>query len=301
MAVIISALLIYVGCIVFIRIRNAEPFGLKRQLTDFSTFMVPFNIPAYLLSKIPTTPQIDKAHLPELKLIDDNWETIRDEALALYTGGNITAKDDLPASSFYKDGRWTSFYLKVYDNKLPSAYELAPKTMALLDQMPTMNIALFAVLMPGKKLNRHHDPFAYTVRYSLGLSTPNDEGCGLTINEDDYIWRDGESVVFDETYIHSAWNNTDKPRIILMTDVDRPLKSKLVQKIYWSFGWFFNRLFFIDNLDPTHTGVGNKIGKGVLAYKHFLKSVKRRNKTFYVVAKWAVILGILYAIGASLV
>ncbi len=301
MAVIISALLIYVGCIVFIRIRNAEPFGLKRQLTDFSTFMVPFNIPAYLLSKIPTTPQIDKAHLPELKLIDDNWETIRDEALALYTGGNITAKDDLPASSFYKDGRWTSFYLKVYDNKLPSAYELAPKTMALLDQMPTMNIALFAVLMPGKKLNRHHDPFAYTVRYSLGLSTPNDEGCGLTINEDDYIWRDGESVVFDETYIHSAWNNTDKPRIILMTDVDRPLKSKLVQKIYWSFGWFFNRLFFIDNLDPTHTGVGNKIGKGVLTYKHFLKSVKRRNKTFYVVAKWAVILGILYAIGASLV
>ncbi len=301
MAVIISALLIYVGCIVFIRIRNAEPFGLKRQLTDFSTFMVPFNIPAYLLSKIPTTPQIDKSQLPELKLIEDNWETIRDEALALYTGGNITAKDDLPASSFYKDGRWTSFYLKVYDNKLPSAYKLAPRTMALLDQMPTMNIALFAVLMPGKKLNRHHDPFAYTVRYSLALSTPNDEGCGLTINEEDYIWRDGESVVFDETYIHSAWNNTDKPRIILMTDVDRPLKSKLIQKIYWSFGWFFNRLFFIDNLDPEYTGVGNKIGKGVLAYKTFLKSVKRRNKTFYVVAKWAVILSILYAIGSQFV
>ncbi|MZR62296.1 aspartyl/asparaginyl beta-hydroxylase domain-containing protein [Alcanivorax sp. DP30] len=301
MAVIISALLIYVGCIVFIRIRNAKPFGLKRQLTDFSTFMVPFNIPAYLLSKIPTTPQIDKSCLPELQLLEDNWETIRDEALALYQGGNITAKDDLPASSFYKDGRWTSFYLKVYDNKLPSAYELAPKTMALLDQMPTMNIALFAVLMPGKKLNRHHDPFAYTVRYSLGLSTPNDEKCGLTINEEDYIWRDGESVVFDETYIHSAWNNTDTPRIILMTDVDRPMKLKFVEKIYWSFGWFFNRLFFIDNLNPDHTGVGNKLGKGVLAYKHFLKSVKRRNKTFYVVAKWAVILGILYAIGSRLV
>lgn len=301
MAVIISALLIYVGCIVFIRIRNAEPFGLKRQLTDFSTFMVPFNIPAYLLSKVPNTAQIDKSYLPEVQLLEDNWETIRDEALALYTGGNITAKDDLPASSFYKDGRWTSFYLKVYDNKLPSAYELAPKTMALLDQMPTMNIALFAVLMPGKKLNRHHDPFAYTVRYSLGLSTPNDEKCGLTINEEDYIWRDGESVVFDETYIHSAWNNTDKPRIILMTDVDRPMKLKFVEKIYWSFGWFFNRLFFIDNLNPEHTGVGNKLGKGVLAYKTFLKSVKRRNKTFYVVAKWAVILGILYAIGSRLV
>ncbi|HBC17624.1 MAG TPA: aspartyl/asparaginyl beta-hydroxylase domain-containing protein, partial [Alcanivorax sp.] len=73
------------------------------------------------------------------------------------------------------------------------------KTMALLDQLPSMNIALFAVLMPGKKLNRHHDPFAYTLRYSMGLSTPNDEGCGLTVNEDDYIWRDGDSIIFDET------------------------------------------------------------------------------------------------------
>ena len=301
MAVIVVCLLVYVGCIVFIRMRNREPFGLKRQLSDFSTFMVPFNIPAYILSKVPTTPRMDKSWFPELQLIEDNWETIRDEALALYHGGNITAKEDLPASSFYKDNRWTSFYLKVYDNKLPSAYELAPKTMALLDQLPSMNIALFAVLMPGKKLNRHHDPFAYTLRYSMGLSTPNDEGCGLTVNEDDYIWRDGDSIIFDETYIHSAWNRTETPRIILMTDVDRPMKWTWVQKVYWYFGWFFNRLFFIDNLDSSHTGVGNKLGKGVLAYKGFLKSVKRKNKTFYVTAKWAVVLAVLGSIGYQLV
>ena len=156
MTVILACLLIYAGCIIFIRMRNREPFGLKRQLSDFSTFMVPFNIPAYLLSKVPTTPRLSLSHLPELQLIEDNWETIRDEAVALYHGGLITAKEDLPASSFYKDNRWTSFYLKVYDNKLPSAYDLAPKTMALLEQIPTLNIALFAVLMPGKK------PVSYT-------------------------------------------------------------------------------------------------------------------------------------------
>ena len=147
MAVIVVCVLLYVGCIVFIRVRNRKPLGLKRQLSDFSTFMVPFNIPAYLLSKVPTSPRIGLAHFPELQLIEDNWETIRDEALALYHGGNITAKDDLPASSFYKDNRWTSFYLKVYDNKLPSAYDLAPKTMALLDQLPSMNIATASFLM----------------------------------------------------------------------------------------------------------------------------------------------------------
>lgn len=301
MGIIITCLLIYVGSIVFIRLRNNKPFAIKRQLSDFSTFMVPFNIPAYLLSRVPTTPRIAPTRLPELQQIEDNWETIRDEAVALYHGGLIRAKEDLPASSFYKNNRWTSFYLKVYDNKLPSAYELAPKTMAILDQIPSLSIALFAVLMPGKKLNRHHDPFAYTLRYSLGLSTPNDPDCGLTVDNEDYIWGDGESIVFDETYIHSAWNHTDTPRIILMTDVDRPLKWQGVQKIYWYFGWFFNRLFFIDNLDPSHSGVGNRLGKGVLAYKHFLKSVKRKNKPFYVVAKWAVILAVLGSIAYALV
>ena len=59
-------------------------------------------------------------------------------------------------------------------------------------------------------------------------------------------------------------------------------------------------MFFIDNLDSSHTGVGNKLGKGVIAYKGFLKSVKRKNKTFYVTAKWAVVLAVLGSIGYQL-
>jgi beta-hydroxylase len=86
-----------------------------------------------------------------------------------------------------------------------------------------------------------------------------------------------------------------------MTDVDRPLKSKWVQKGYWFFGWFFNRLFMIDNVDSSHTGIGNKLGKGVIAYKGFLKSVKRKNKRFYVTAKWAVVLVVLGSISYQLV
>lgn len=289
---------VYVFCIVFVRLRNRETFDLKRQLTDFSTFMVPFNIPAYLLSKVPTTHRVDRRYFPELEIIEQNWETIRDEALELYQHGCITAKDDLPASSFYKDNRWTSFYLKLYDNRIPSAYNLAPKTMALLEQVPSLNIALFAVLMPGKRLNKHHDPFAYTLRYSMGLSTPNSDKSGLIINGDDYKWKDGDSILFDETYLHSAYNDSDVPRIILMTDVDRPLKSAMLQKVYWYFGRFFNRLFMIDNVDPTHTGLGNRLGKGLTAYKQFLKGIKKKNKPLYLGGKWAVIFGVLYLVFA---
>ncbi|VAW73764.1 Fe(2+)/alpha-ketoglutarate-dependent dioxygenase LpxO [hydrothermal vent metagenome] len=287
---------VYILCIVFIRRRNKVTFSLMRQLSDFSTFMVPINIPAYLFSKIPLKHAIDTDYFPELKIIEENWEVIRDEALALYENGHISAKDDLPASSFYKNNRWTSFYLKSYQHNIPSAHDLAPRTMALIDQVPSMRLALFACLNPGKKINNHHDPFAFTLRYSLGLSTPNSDESGIIVNGEDYKWADGESILFDETYLHSAYNASDKPRIILMTDIERPLKLKWLQKTYYLFGNFFNGLFTIDNVDASNTGIGNKLGYYLNKYKAFMKRFKRWNKPVYVSSKVLVLGGLLYLV-----
>jgi beta-hydroxylase len=302
MYIIIFIITTYVGSIIFVRLRNKSSFNLNRQLSDFSTFMVPFNIPAYLLSKVPLSSIVSTEHFPELKVIEENWETIRDEALALYQQGYIDIKaDDLPGSSFYKNNRWTSFYLKIYGNKIPSAYKLAPKTMALIEQVPSMRMALFACLNPGKKLNNHHDPFAFTLRYSMGLITPNKKECGLMVNGEHYQWKDGESILFDETYFHSAYNNTDTPRIVLMTDIDRPLKSRVLQNIYYCFGWAFNRFFSVDNLDSQYTGFGNKLGKGLNAYKKALRDFKKWNKTLYTISKLAVLGLVFFGLGSLLV
>lgn len=298
MTTLLVVLVTYCGSLLFLRLRNRVHLKWSRQLTDFSTFMVPFNIPAYLLSKVPTKPRLPLSAFPQLQLLQDNWQTIREEALALYGSGNIAIRGDLPGSSFYRDNRWKSFYLKIYDNELPSAWALAPKTRALIEQIPGMNLALFAVLMPGKKLGQHHDPFAFTVRYSLGLSTPNSEQCNLFVNGEAYTWRDGDSIIFDETYIHSANNDTEVPRIILMTDVDRPLYLGWVQRIYFYFARFFNSLFYIDNVDPTLTGFGNRFSTYVTRYKDTMKGLKRKNRTGYKIGKWvlhAALIGLLVA------
>jgi len=301
MIYIFAILTIYILSFTYIRSRNETLFSFRRQMTDVATFMLPFNLPAYLLSKVPLKSHYDADEFPELKVIEDNWQDIQKEALALYSAGHITIKDDLPASSFYKDNRWTSFYLKLYDSDIPSARELAPKTMALIDKVPSMNLALFACLNPGKNINKHHDPFAYTLRYSLGLSTPNSDGSGIMVDGVDYKWKDGESIIFDETYLHHAYNSTDKPRIILMTDIDRPLKSKFVQRLYFYFGRFFNNLFVIDNIDAKKSGIGNKFGYYFLAYKKFIKRIKHWNKPIYMTGKYALTFGFLYYVGSKLV
>lgn len=293
MTVLISMFLIYVGSLAFVRLRNRAHLSWGRQLTDFSTFVVPLNIPAYLLSRVSTAARPPLSSFPQLKLLQDNWQTIRDEALALYGMGHIAVKSDLPASNFYKDNRWKSFYLKIYDNDIPSARQLAPKTCALIDQVPGMNLALFAVLMPGKRLTQHHDPFAFSVRYSLGLSTPNDDRCGLMVNGAPYTWRDGEGIIFDETYLHAAYNDTDVPRLILMTDIDRPLRLRFVQKFYFYFARFFNSLFYIDNLDSSLSGFGNRFSGLIVGYKARMKALKKRSPVGYKIGKWSLHLGLV--------
>jgi beta-hydroxylase len=293
MVIVLTTIAIYILSIVFIRYRNNDKFRLVRQLSDFSTFMVPFNIPVYLLSKAAVQPFTDRKYFPELQLLEDDWEVIRDEAKKLFDEGLIDVGDDLPGSSFYKKGRWKSFYLKSFDNEIPSAYELAPKTMALIDQIPSMHMALFAALMPGKELKKHHDPFAFTFRYSLGLITPNSDQSGLIVDGNDYHWKDGESIIFDETYMHSAYNHSDQVRIVLMTDVTRPLHLKSVEKAYHLFGRTFNRLFAVDNIDASYLGIGNKMGKGVLAYSAMMERFKGANKPLYVFTKIAVTFSVL--------
>ena len=59
----------------------------------------------------------------------------------------------------------------------------------------------------------------------MGLITPNSPDCYINVDGETYYWRDGEAVVFDETFIHYAENKTDQNRIILFADVERPMRA----------------------------------------------------------------------------
>jgi beta-hydroxylase len=123
---------------------------------------------------------------------------------------------------------WKRFYVKWYDAPLPSAKALCPRTVDLVQSIPSVNAAMFALLPPGGKLSAHRDPFASSLRYHLGLVTPNSEACRIFVDGESYSWRDGEAVMFDETFIHRAENKTDVTRVILFCDIERPLSSRIM-------------------------------------------------------------------------
>ncbi|WP_419836031.1 aspartyl/asparaginyl beta-hydroxylase domain-containing protein [Endozoicomonas atrinae] len=269
-----------------------------RQLSDHSTFMAPVNAIMYLFSKVPCTPYINTSHFPELKMLDANWEVIRDEALMLYKQQHIKSSDklnDIGFNSFFKSG-WKRFYLKWYGDELPSAATLCPATVHFLKQIPNIKAAMFAMLPPGSRLVRHRDPYAGSLRYHLGLITPNHEQCFINVDGETYYWKDGESVMFDETYIHFAENSTDTDRIILFCDVERPLNNPLAGVFNRAFSRLVMAASATKNLDGDRVGGLNRAFQYIYQIRLLGKRIKNYNRTLYYTLKWMLFLSLLYAI-----
>jgi len=165
----------FLASVLVVHFRGRERLGFGRQLTDHSTIMAPYNALMYLFSAVPNKPILPVSTIPDLAKLRDNWTTIRDEATALFDEGRIKASDgynDWGFNSFFRSG-WKRFYLKWYGDALPSAERMCPQTVALLKSIPCIKGAMFATLGPGGRLVRHRDPYAGSLRYHLGLVTPD--------------------------------------------------------------------------------------------------------------------------------
>jgi beta-hydroxylase len=289
-------LLAFVGSALYVHLRGRVRFGLLRALTDFTVLLAPFNVLMYAFSRAPSTAYLDAKAFKELAVLQEHWQVIREEALKLNDEGHIRAAasyNDIGFNSFFRTG-WKRFYLKWYGDDLASARALCPRTVELLAGIPTVKAAMFASLPPGSRLVRHRDPYAGSLRYHLGLVTPNDPACYIEVDGQRYHWRDGEAVMFDETYIHHAENKTQGQRVILFCDVERPLHLGVMR--------WFNRLFArvvmtasaTQNVEGEPVGALNKFFFHAYKVRVAGKALKKKNRTAYYVLKWALIAGAIW-------
>ena len=97
----------------YVHFRGQVRHRFFRQLSDHSTFLAPLNAFMYIFSKVPSTPYLSPAQFPEMRVLEENWQVIREEALAMRNGGSIKASsqfNDVGFNSFFKSG-WKRFYL----------------------------------------------------------------------------------------------------------------------------------------------------------------------------------------------
>jgi aspartyl/asparaginyl beta-hydroxylase (cupin superfamily) len=96
----------------------------------------------------------------------------------------------------------------------------------------------FSILTPGTHLLPHYGVTNVRSVMHLPLLVPQD--CALNlVDAGQHAWREGELVMFDDTYLHEAWNRSTSMRVILLMDcwnphlepVERQAISRLIEVI----------------------------------------------------------------------
>lgn len=197
-------------------------------------------------SALPLQPFYDPAEFRWVRPLEANWERIRAELEAV-----LAHRDALPnfqdiSTDQYQltdDDRWKTYFFYGYGFRSDANCARCPETTRLIEAVPGMQTAMFSILAPGKRIPAHDGPYKGVLRYHLGLMVPEGpvEQVGIRVGPETREWSEGGSLVFDDTYEHEAWNETDATRVVLFLDVVRPLRqpmrslnAAIIKVIGWS-------------------------------------------------------------------
>lgn len=168
---------------------------------------------------------------PELRLLLDQFDVIRDEANAV---GGWTP---WPEYHFREGGGsdWRVFpFLHTFpaldesrSSWIEATCKRCPETVKLLKRIPRLRTALLSRLGPNTKLSAHtgwEDLANHVLRVHLTIKTPRPERvCGVWVEGEVRHHREKEFIVFDDSKIHKAFNLHDsESRIVLILDLLRP-------------------------------------------------------------------------------
>jgi ornithine lipid ester-linked acyl 2-hydroxylase len=164
---------------------------------------------------------------PWIEHIEEHWMVIREEVEQLLADHadlpnfQDISKDQIEITD---DDRWKTFFLYGYGFEAKLGVQMCPRTAALMRDIPGMTTAMISILSPHKHILDHRGPYKGVLRYHLGLIVPQDaEACRIRVGEDVRHWEEGKSMVFDDTFNHEVWNDTDQTRVVLFVDILRPL------------------------------------------------------------------------------
>jgi aspartate beta-hydroxylase len=182
---------------------------------------------------IAPTPYIDKGLIPEVEELEARTHEIRAELMALLPGtagrervfhageleeANLRGLDQPPS--------WNGYYFFRHGERRADNCAACPATAAALDALPLARVrghgpeVLFSVFSPGTHLLPHCGVTNTRVTSHLPLLIPED--CALRVGGEEHHWREGEVVVFDDTYDHEAWNRSSRTRVVMIFDMWNP-------------------------------------------------------------------------------
>jgi beta-hydroxylase len=176
----------------------------------------------------PDAPVYDNALFPWVEGIEREWTRIRAEL-----DGVMQRREEMPGfqdiikevGTINTDQNWKTFFLMGVGMQCGENAGRCPETMRILRTIPGITTAFFSILSPRKHIPHHRGPYAGVLRLHIGLLVPEPrEQCRIRIADQIHHWSEGRCLIFDDTFNHEVWNDTDGYRVVLFVDFERPLR-----------------------------------------------------------------------------
>ncbi|WP_294192444.1 aspartyl/asparaginyl beta-hydroxylase domain-containing protein [uncultured Sphingomonas sp.] len=179
-------------------------------------------------SLVPNDPVLDMRDFAWTQGLRDHWEAIRAEATAVALVGHAApslATISPDHRSIAEVNKWRSFFLWGYGYPIHDNLARCPRTKSAIEAIPGLNSAFFSILAPGTHIPAHRGVTKGLITCHLGLIVPRDGDVRMRVNDRVVRWSEGQTLVFDDTYDHEVWNDTESTRVVLLIQFERPLRQ----------------------------------------------------------------------------
>lgn len=224
--------------------RLAPPDGIVERLGRSSLDWLERTVARHSLH--PDVPIYDNTLFPWVRDVEAAWQGVRRELDQV-----MTRRERIPnfqdilkeVNLIQADDQWQTFFLAGIGMDCSANAAHCPETMRVLRMIPNMKTAFFSILAPNKHIPAHRGAYNGLLRLHLGLQIPSPaEQCRVRVGNTVRHWREGEVLIFDDTFDHEVWNDTDGYRVVLFVDFARPMHPP------W--GWLNERFLSLGVLAP---------------------------------------------------
>ncbi|HSG88859.1 MAG TPA: aspartyl/asparaginyl beta-hydroxylase domain-containing protein [Pseudomonadales bacterium] len=177
----------------------------------------------------------DTGTLPWAGALEAQWQTLRDEALAVLDAcadarrPYVDAEED-PGAAFAPlrgSSAWDSLHLYRAGVAADEAVRTAmPRIHAAVEASDCVRMndvpmeAFLSVLAPATRIPPHFGLANTRMTVHLPLAVP--DACGLRVGDELRTPEPGKLLAFDDSFRHEAWNDGDAPRVHLILEAWRP-------------------------------------------------------------------------------
>jgi aspartyl/asparaginyl beta-hydroxylase (cupin superfamily) len=164
----------------------------------------------------------DAKQFPAIKALESNWHIIRDEISRLISNEEEIDVKNLNPPYLSSPEAWKNLYFYNFGWQKHKNCDRYPKTHALLKSIPNLVFGGITVLKPKSKVLPHNGETNTTIRCHLGLKIPAPYPiCGVRVGTEERGWEEGKVIMFSDAHYHTAWNDSNEQRFVLVFDIVR--------------------------------------------------------------------------------